>query len=80
MKFIKLTTAYEVLKDPDLRKKYDLYGEEGLDDSKGRSNYHSYTYYQNNFGIYDDDPQIVTLNRNDYCKLLYFLEETLHLF
>ncbi|OXU22293.1 hypothetical protein TSAR_009361 [Trichomalopsis sarcophagae] len=65
-RFIKLTTAYEVLKDPDLRKKYDLYGEEGLDDSKRRSNYHSYTYYQNNFGIYDDDPQIITLNRNDY--------------
>ncbi|XP_058802167.1 dnaJ homolog subfamily C member 10-like [Phymastichus coffea] len=65
-KFIKLTTAYEVLKDPDLRKKYDLYGEEGLDESKRRSNYHSYSYYQTNFGIYDDDPQIVTLNRNDY--------------
>ncbi|XP_011498775.1 PREDICTED: dnaJ homolog subfamily C member 10-like [Ceratosolen solmsi marchali] len=68
VKFIKLTTAYEVLKDPDLRKKYDLYGEDGLDDSKSRRNYHSYTYYQNNFGIYDDDPQIVTLNINDYFE------------
>ncbi|XP_014238897.1 dnaJ homolog subfamily C member 10-like [Trichogramma pretiosum] len=64
-KFIKLTTAYEVLKDPELRKKYDLWGEEGLDNNK-RPQYQSYTYYQNNFGIYDDDPQIVTLSRTDY--------------
>ena len=33
-KFIELNRAYEVLKDQDLRKKYDLYGEEGLDESK----------------------------------------------
>ncbi|KAK0078935.1 hypothetical protein PV325_001923 [Microctonus aethiopoides] len=65
-KFIKYTTAYEVLKDPELRKKYDLYGEEGLNDANKRHNYHSYSYYQNNFGIYDDDPQVVTLNTNDY--------------
>ncbi|KAJ8674390.1 hypothetical protein QAD02_005652 [Eretmocerus hayati] len=74
-KFVKLTTAYEVLKDPDLRKKYDLYGEEGLDDSKRHSKYHSYTYYQNNFGIYDDDLQIVTLNRNDYFESVYDSEK-----
>lgn len=67
-KFIKYTTAYEVLKDPDLRKKYDLYGEEGLNGANKQQNYHSWKYYQDNFGIYDDDPQVVTLNRNDYCK------------
>lgn len=48
-----------------------MYGEEGLNDFKKQGNYHSYTYYQDNFGIYDDDPQIVTLNRNDFCKLTY---------
>lgn len=57
-----------MLKDPELRKKYDLYGEEGLNDANKRHNYHSYSYYQNNFGIYDDDPQVVTLNTNDYGK------------
>ncbi|XP_051160917.1 dnaJ homolog subfamily C member 10-like [Leptopilina boulardi] len=67
--FVKLTRAYEVLKDPDLRKKYDIHGEEGLDNNNNRRNqYHSWTYYQNNFGIYDDDPQIMTLNRNDYFE------------
>lgn len=29
-KFLKITRAYEVLKDDQLRKKYDLHGEEGL--------------------------------------------------
>lgn len=67
-KFIRLTTAYEVLKDPELRKKYDLYGEKGLENINTRPNYHSWNYYKYNFGIYDDDPQVVTLNRNDYCK------------
>lgn len=52
-----------------MRKKYDLYGEEGLNnDQFGRQNYHSWSYYQDNFGIYDDDPQVVTLNTNDYGK------------
>ncbi|XP_011310847.1 dnaJ homolog subfamily C member 10-like [Fopius arisanus] len=66
IKFIKYTTAYEVLKDPDLRKKYDLYGEEGLNGQNTQQNYRSWSYYQENFGIYDDDPQVVTLNKNDY--------------
>ncbi|KAK2584979.1 hypothetical protein KPH14_008510 [Odynerus spinipes] len=67
-KFIQLTTAYEVLKDPELRKKYDLYGEEGLENVNKRPNYHSWNYYKYNFGIYDDDLQVVTLNRNDYFE------------
>ncbi|XP_046833156.1 dnaJ homolog subfamily C member 10-like isoform X1 [Vespa crabro] len=67
-KFIRLTTAYEVLKDPELRKKYDLYGEKGLENINTRPNYHSWNYYKYNFGIYDDDPQVVTLNRNDYFE------------
>lgn len=33
-KFVRLNRAYEVLKDEDLRKKYDMYGEEGLDENR----------------------------------------------
>ncbi|KAK0067173.1 dnaJ subfamily C member 10 [Biomphalaria pfeifferi] len=65
--FIKINRAYEVLKDEDLRKKYDQYGEEGLKDDfqRGRS-YESWQWYQQNFGIYDDDPEIITLSRSDF--------------
>lgn len=74
-KFVKFTKAYEVLKDPDLRKKYDLYGESGLDGNNQRGNYHSWNYYQNSFGIYDDDPQVITLNRHDYCKIFLLIDQ-----
>ncbi|KAG8229702.1 hypothetical protein J437_LFUL009827 [Ladona fulva] len=63
-KFVKITKAYEVLKDEDSRKKYDLYGDE--DSSKKKGQYHSWTYYHDQFGIYDDDPEIVTLNKADF--------------
>nr|XP_023014480.1 dnaJ homolog subfamily C member 10-like [Leptinotarsa decemlineata] len=63
--FIKLVRAYEVLKDPDMRKQYDLHGDE-TDTNKFRKQYHSYTYYRDQFGIYDDDPIIVTLSKHDY--------------
>ncbi|CAG9854722.1 unnamed protein product [Phyllotreta striolata] len=63
--FIKLTRAYEVLKDPESRKMYDIHGEQ-VDSNKFRKQYHSYTYYRDQFGIYDDDPIIVTLSKNDY--------------
>ncbi|CAH1183258.1 unnamed protein product [Phaedon cochleariae] len=62
--FIKLVRAYEVLKDPDTRKQYDIHGDS--DSQKFRKQYHSYTYYRDQFGIYDDDPIIVTLSKNDY--------------
>lgn len=66
-KFIKLTRAYEVLKDEDLRKKYDLHGEDGLPGAnRQQPRYHSYTYYRDNFGIYDDDQEIITLTRTDF--------------
>nr|XP_037291843.1 dnaJ homolog subfamily C member 10-like [Rhipicephalus microplus] len=67
-KFVKINKAYEVLKDPDVRKRYDTYGEEGLDGDQsgwGRQ-YHSWNYYYEKFGIYDDDPEVVTLSRNDF--------------
>lgn len=63
--FLKFTRAYEVLKEPETRKHYDLYGDTGSD-LNDEKHYHSYSYYKNDFGIYDDDPIIVTLSRSDY--------------
>ncbi|KAH0813437.1 hypothetical protein GEV33_009353 [Tenebrio molitor] len=63
-KFIKIAKAYEILKDPDTRKHYDIHGDSGSSDKKPQ--YHSYTYYRDQFGIYDDDPLIITLSRADY--------------
>ncbi|XP_049766880.1 dnaJ homolog subfamily C member 10-like [Schistocerca cancellata] len=63
--FVKLTKAYEVLKDQESRKKYDLFGEDGVK-TTGQQTYHSWSYYRDNFGIYDDDPQIITLNSADF--------------
>ncbi|XP_054287218.1 dnaJ homolog subfamily C member 10-like [Macrosteles quadrilineatus] len=68
-KFAKVTRAYEVLKDPSQRKQYDLHGEE-TPSSWSQSQYHSYSYYRDHFGIYDDDPQIVTLNMADFDSLV----------
>lgn len=68
-KFLKINKAYEVLKDEEMRKKYDLYGEEGLDSSHSsnwRGNFHSWKYYSESFGIYDDDLEIITLNKNEF--------------
>ncbi|KAK2560566.1 DnaJ-like protein subfamily C member 10 [Acropora cervicornis] len=57
-KFTAINKAYEVLKDEELRKKYDVYGEEGLkDDHFGGGHYQR---------IYDDDPEIITLSYSDF--------------
>ncbi|XP_014277164.1 dnaJ homolog subfamily C member 10 [Halyomorpha halys] len=63
-KFIKITRAYEVLKDAEKRKHYDIHGED--DSQQTKPQYHSYTYYRDHFGIYDDDPHIVTLSNVDF--------------
>uniref|UniRef100_A0AC34RN72 DnaJ homolog subfamily C member 10 n=1 Tax=Panagrolaimus sp. JU765 TaxID=591449 RepID=A0AC34RN72_9BILA len=69
--FVKINRAYEVLKDEKLRKKYDQYGEEGLkDDFHGGNEYQSWQFYRDNFGIYDDDAEIVTLNAADFQNVL----------
>jgi len=52
-----------------MRKKYDMFGEEGLkDDFNGRNggNYHSWNYYNEDFGIYDNDEEIITLSKMDF--------------
>ncbi|EYC00998.1 hypothetical protein Y032_0111g238 [Ancylostoma ceylanicum] len=67
--FVKINKAYEVLKDEETRKKYDQFGEKGLEDGfQGGNNYQSWQFYNENFGIYDDDPEIVTLNRADFQR------------
>ncbi|XP_030642047.1 dnaJ homolog subfamily C member 10 isoform X2 [Chanos chanos] len=65
-KFLKINRAYEVLKDEDLRKKYDKYGEKGLQDEQQGRRYESWNYYRYDFGIYDDDAEIITLDRGDF--------------
>ncbi|KAF0293394.1 DnaJ subfamily C member 10 [Amphibalanus amphitrite] len=64
-KFLLINRAYETLKDPDLRKRYDLFGEES-GSSGNRRQYQSWSYYHDNFGIYDDDPEIITLDRTEF--------------
>jgi DnaJ-class molecular chaperone len=68
--FMKINRAYEILKDDETRKKYDMYGEEGLkDDQQGRGNhYQSWNFYQQNFGIYDQDPEVITLSRSEFSN------------
>ncbi|XP_067687759.1 dnaJ homolog subfamily C member 10-like [Haliotis asinina] len=65
-RFLRINRAYEVLKDDELRKKYDMHGEEGLEDKQQGRHYESWQWYQDNFGIYDDDPEIITLSRSDF--------------
>ncbi|XP_033899338.3 dnaJ homolog subfamily C member 10-like [Acipenser ruthenus] len=65
-RFLKINRAYEVLKDEDLRKKYDKYGEKGLEDNHEGGRYESWNFYRYDFGIYDDDHEIITLDRGDF--------------
>jgi DnaJ family protein C protein 10 len=69
--FIRINRAYETLKDDELRKKYDTYGEAGLKDSTNNGQqYQSWNFYKQNFGIYDEDPEVVTLTRSDFSELI----------
>lgn len=52
-KFLKITNIYEVLKDEELRKKYDRYGEEGLKEDFKGGRYESYNFYKDEFGTMD---------------------------
>uniref|UniRef100_A0A3B3ZUP4 DnaJ homolog subfamily C member 10 n=1 Tax=Periophthalmus magnuspinnatus TaxID=409849 RepID=A0A3B3ZUP4_9GOBI len=65
-KFLQVNRAYEVLKDEELRKKYDKYGEKGLDEQQQDGRYESWNYYRYDFGIYDDDLEIITLDSGDF--------------
>lgn len=37
--------------------------------------YQSWSYYNDNFGIYDDDPEIVTLTKADFGMLFLAIYE-----
>ncbi|XP_077298577.1 dnaJ homolog subfamily C member 10-like [Arctopsyche grandis] len=65
--FVKLAEAYDVLKDPTKRNQYDMYGKKSFE-GHSSTKYHSYTYYRDQFGIYDDDPLIATLGREDFSS------------
>ncbi|KAL6256379.1 hypothetical protein P5V15_012493 [Pogonomyrmex californicus] len=65
-KFVRLTKAYETLKDNDLRKTYDLFGEDGFKKSN-KQTYYSSSYYQHSF-IYQYDENVVYLTKNDYFE------------
>lgn len=70
-KFLRINRAYEVLKDDSLRKKYDMYGEDGLkEDGPSGRGYKSWNFYYQDFGIYDDDPEIITLSQADFEQLV----------
>ena len=48
-KFMRINRAYEVLKDDELRRKYDQFGEEGLDESNQVKTVYRY------FRIYEEN-------------------------
>jgi len=74
-KFIRINRAYEVLKDEDLRRKYDQFGEEGMDESNRGRNYENWHFYNQEFGLYDEDPEIITLSRNDFDPSVTYSED-----
>ena len=50
---MEINRAYEVLKDDDLRAKYDRFGEEGLKEEGQRqwNRYESWNFYKTEFGM-----------------------------
>jgi len=74
-KFIRINRAYEVLKDEELRRKYDQHGEEGLDESNQGRNYENWHFYNQEFGLYDEDPEVITLSRSDFDPSVTYSED-----
>lgn len=60
--FMELNKIYEVLKDDELRKKYDRWGEKGLEDNSKGGRYESWDFFHEEFGLYDDDDHIHVLD------------------
>lgn len=65
-KFSEITRMYEVLKDDEMRKRYDKYGEKGLDENfNPNQRYESWSFFHEEFGLYDNDEDIEVLDRDD---------------
>lgn len=65
-KFSEVTRMYEVLKDDEMRKRYDKYGEKGLDENfNPNQRYESWSFFHEDFGLYDNDEDIEVLDRDD---------------
>ncbi|KAK3753323.1 hypothetical protein QZH41_015263 [Actinostola sp. cb2023] len=64
--FLRVNRAYEVLKEPETRKKYDTYGEEGLKENHFSNHYQSWNYFNEEFGLYDENSEIITLSYSDF--------------
>lgn len=58
--FVRINTAFEVLKDEETRKKYDAYGEAGLKDPHAGGQYQGWNYY-NEVGRWSVQKQLLCL-------------------
>jgi DnaJ family protein C protein 10 len=74
--FLEINRAFEVLKDPETRQKYDHHGEEGLNEQHGGgSSFQGWRYFNEDFGLYDDDPQIEPLSGSDFWDLVFHSDD-----